>query len=1240
MIELPAKFKKALGNGVRTSLYPIVRIYKDIQIDDEIPEEASINLSIKETSIKNLGDTYEGYKPLLLSSPSIKSSADIINNKYTISSVSLSISNAPYKGKIFSDDIQSYLNAVVQVYYAANGLNELEDCLLVYTGTIRRFSQSAETIKLELEDVTEEKLKTKIPSTIIPDTPTYKKADVGKPFPMIYGFVDKTPLITLSQLDLITGASLDYLQSLAVDKPSANIKGKWNTPLSVLYNNPFLVSGHPLIADNLLNDSNYLFIYDDGYAPIMRVMPKDWSTWVEGDDGPEVYVSTTFEGKALYTSSYFHDNCIQITDHGNEIFTTLNEEGGSIPTRVYRPIVDTFFYGKHRIEENNGYDYGTFRSYNKMFGFSYLDKTKWDPRNEFLNSPSIGEWNQHGGDAEIKYEESLTDPTVDNWWAPTEVNDNTNHEANWSFLDTQQQGAFDEEGLRFNSNWIQNNDMNYGIHLNTKNLGRNGISSTAAGAFVKMQFNPIANAECVTNLHYKVMSYCPRSMGSYFDNYFDNYGNFVQFTVEKHIYPSRFWLEPYLYANGTTGHDIDGDSEKFDLPALLIEDFTAPYVPSSADELILTDPATSADGIDEGLSGSASAIVQGMITSELFKNTNQHSSVSWGAENHYGKADSSAYLSLKSCINNLHEFYILQDLKIDDAYTQDFYASMEGRTNSNDDVITSPSEIIENILKEELLIENTDIENIFEDWQFSFTITEQKEAKVVFQDLFKSSIIIPFYDAQGTIKCIPLHQNLDGVTVTNIDSSKALKYSFSLTKLDDIKTSVNVKYNKNYASGEFDKQTGYSLQDNPDDNNLFENYEEITKSIYPDDINKQYSIDYYGLNHEDTKLEIETEYIRDDLTARKLQNRLVSWHANQHLIVKIDLPVSYINLEVGDYIKFNELIGGMLAFGYDYTKEGLKNGQFSYKAFFITKISKSLGKISIEAVQVHRGEYGEPDGWVDPDSVIGESDNDIVVDGGGNNGQGNFEQGDPNDDPNYNLPPQYEDEEEEVLDDYISLAWENSPNLDSTPTAIIDTNIEGEFTCEVYISNNDELYVWGDTNVMGPIFDFNPQLAGDYINTTINYNVVNGVTLGGSVQISSPYLLPLDYVGTLTGFVKITNGGIEQTIDFFQNIQYDIGDVNEDAVINVQDIVILVQSILVGTEDELPENADVNDDGVINVLDVVTLINLILGGTTSEIAGCTNPTATNYNPDATYDDGSCYITDDDDDTETDIIGGG
>ena len=35
MIELSDKFKQAIGNGVRTSLYPVLRIYKGVRIDAE-----------------------------------------------------------------------------------------------------------------------------------------------------------------------------------------------------------------------------------------------------------------------------------------------------------------------------------------------------------------------------------------------------------------------------------------------------------------------------------------------------------------------------------------------------------------------------------------------------------------------------------------------------------------------------------------------------------------------------------------------------------------------------------------------------------------------------------------------------------------------------------------------------------------------------------------------------------------------------------------------------------------------------------------------------------------------------------------------------------------------------------------------------------------------------------------------------------------------------------------------------
>ncbi len=71
--------------------------------------------------------------------------------------------------------------------------------------------------------------------------------------------------------------------------------------------------------------------------------------------------------------------------------------------------------------------------------------------------------------------------------------------------------------------------------------------------------------------------------------------------------------------------------------------------------------------------------------------------------------------------------------------------------------------------------------------------------------------------------------------------------------------------------------------------------------------------------------------------------------------------------------------------------------------------------------------------------------------------------------------------------------------------------------------------------------------------------------------------------------VSVTLGDCVE-MDFSSSL---LGDINDDGVINVLDVVVLV-NIVLGIEDEIPAG-DLNSDGVINVLDVVILVNMILG---------------------------------------------
>ena len=137
MANISDRLKASIGDGKITSLFPVVRFFKDITIGDSINDVAyanTFNVSIKDVNLEAHQDQpYHRihFKPLLTKAPTITSKADLVNNKYTVSSVTLSISNAkhnmPY-GKTFADLINQYVNAVCKIYFCASGLDHIDQC--------------------------------------------------------------------------------------------------------------------------------------------------------------------------------------------------------------------------------------------------------------------------------------------------------------------------------------------------------------------------------------------------------------------------------------------------------------------------------------------------------------------------------------------------------------------------------------------------------------------------------------------------------------------------------------------------------------------------------------------------------------------------------------------------------------------------------------------------------------------------------------------------------------------------------------------------------------------------------------------------------------------------------------------------------------------------------------------------------------------------------------------------------
>ena len=183
------------------------------------------------------------FKPILLNIPSIKQSVDIESRKFKINNVSLDISNYKYNGERFSDILldTSLINWKVSIQFVSptsdrfytigltSGIayptdtseekkvpnsfydiytdtgDSLKDYVynqdirshatdMVYQGVIRRISHDDEKVKVELEDLTEQKANKDLPKNYI-NTESLPDKHKNKPKPIVYGEVDRSPLV-------------------------------------------------------------------------------------------------------------------------------------------------------------------------------------------------------------------------------------------------------------------------------------------------------------------------------------------------------------------------------------------------------------------------------------------------------------------------------------------------------------------------------------------------------------------------------------------------------------------------------------------------------------------------------------------------------------------------------------------------------------------------------------------------------------------------------------------------------------------------------------------------------------------------------------------------------------------------------------------------------------------------------------------------------------------------------------
>ena len=475
---------------------------------------------------------------------------------------------------------------------------------------------------------------------------------------------------------------------------------------------------------------------------------------------------------------------------------------------------------------------------------------------------------------------------------------------------------------------------------------------------------------------------------------------------------------------------------------------------------------------------------------------------------------------------NINEIGFLIQNQSFKLFNNDFYANVKGRLNTEGDFIDNPIDIIYDLVKSELrhdAINEDEYEQArlqHADWKFGFTVSEKTPSKKLIEEIAKSTKCFIKFKNDGTFGFNTIKDSYDVDNdyngATPIKESEVISYSFKKTKPEQIYKKVDVQYNKDYAQDSYSKRT-----------------DEIDLGVD----------DYYGIeDSSDAYLEFESDYIRDEDTANALTSFLSEQYKNDHLLFNLKLPLQYINLEIGDLVKFEDLFQDLSAYGIDYRILEDINGQYRYPLFMVTSTQKNLDSVSIECMQLHHLSGDIDTNW---ESVTFPDSDDIVI-----------IQPPAEEDPVFE-----EGEQIEVPFDYINIEVGTIEFLEDNGVLLFDYTL---------------------FNMFNPISFIKVEQAGhlsQIFKVTANpYSNIFNLT---------PYLGMGHDISQFTGDLLITAISTE-------SIMF-MGDANLDGTLNILDIVSTMNYILgVGTI-EAEYNADVNLDDNVNILDIVKMMNCILG---------------------------------------------
>ncbi len=283
----------------------------------------------------------------------------------------------------------------------------------------------------------------------------------------------------------------------------------------------------------------------------------------------------------------------------------------------------------------------------------------------------------------------------------------------------------------------------------------------------------------------------------------------------------------------------------------------------------------------------------------------------------------------------------------------------------SENIITQPSDVVHHILSEELGFDKNKIDtaskiqsrNVHQNYELGFSVHEEIEGKKLIQEICKSTQMVATLSSDK-LKFVNIQDTYDSTeSIATIKANDVLSYKFTRTPLEDIKTQVEVKYEKDYG---VDRYLSSTDEMQVDTNNYF------LSGKYGNYVNATIeSENYYGIesdndeiNHLNTMLVYESDYIRNANTADRLAKYLLEWNKNQHNIVTLKLPLKYYGLEIGDLVEFDQMIHNKKVYNETYVFDNpddmpIRCGQYILPLFIITETKKTVNGVNLKATQLH-----------------------------------------------------------------------------------------------------------------------------------------------------------------------------------------------------------------------------------------------------------------------------------------------